>query len=117
MLIFRIKNLKSVLNFVALKLDKMRKELKLDLTPKQYQQLLETVFVGSVRLDEGRWSSMKEENEELLQLILQRASVFGKEHLVFSDELLGETLSITKDFEEELMPYFFDDVDMDIHLN
>lgn len=84
----------------------MKKQLTLDLTPKQYQQLLETVFVGSVLLDEGRWSSLEEENEELLQQILQKAPVFGKENLVFNNERLGETLSISRELEEELIPYF-----------
>lgn len=93
----------------------MKQQLTLDLTPKQYQQLLETVFVGSVRLGEGRWSSLKEENEELLQLILEQAPVFGKEDLVFSDAVLGEILSITKELEEELEPYFFDDLGVSLN--
>ncbi len=88
----------------------MKKQLTIDLTPKQYEQLLETVFVGSIRLDEGRWSCLEQENEELLQLILQKAPVFGKENLVFREELHGETLSITSELEDELMLYLFDDM-------
>ena len=93
----------------------MKKQLTLDLTPKQYQQLVETVFVGTGYI-EDRWGS-EEDCDDLLQQILEQADVFGKKAITIAPPELDGMLYICRDLEIDLTPYMYDDTETDIFLN
>lgn len=87
----------------------MKKKLTLELTPMQYQQLLETLFIGSIRLDyDEMYSLLKAGHTRLLRDVLKKAPDFGKENLI---QVIGNDYSISRELEERVMPYMFDDGD------
>ena len=81
----------------------MKAKLELELTPKQYQQLVECYFTGSVHLSEDLWP-INAGNSRLEKQILKQASKFGKEDMVFTLPN-GEISSISVSTEERLLPY------------
>jgi hypothetical protein len=61
-------------------------KLELDLTPEQYQQLLECFFTGAVILEDYYYPDFQA-NLELSSKINSQAKKFGKEDLVFTNQL------------------------------
>lgn len=87
----------------------MKQVLKLELTPEQYQQLVECYFAGSIVLEELYPDQIK--NMELGSLINAQASSFGKAELVFTAAQLNGLHTVSLGVEERVIPLLFGEND------
>ena len=83
------------------------KELKIRLTPGQYEKLVEYLFVGNLVIEGDKISiESLEDYTTIMTNILDGAKEFGKEHLVFSTPAIPDKKFISQKKEQELLKYF-----------